>query len=296
MSARIFITLVLFFSASCQAWEVRYSDQPWSETESFLMPSDGEALPDAEVAIGSGKIRKAWLVMATTRYAHGVLGDTIEAGGLRVELDDGTQLTFELPQNSVFEDRYPRLHDMDGDGIDEILLIRSYLELGAALSVIKLSHDKLKILVQTQPIGKAFRWLNPVGAGDLDGDGRQEIAVVETPHIGGILKVYEYDDGALTEEYRLEGFSNHKIGSRNLRQSTLLDVNGDGLAELLIPAVGMRTLRVISLADRRIKELIRISHDSEITTAIVQRDLDGDGDLDITYGLSDGRRVEVLFP
>ena len=33
-------------------------------------------------------------------------------------------------------------------------------------------------------IGTRFRWLAPLGAADLDGDGRVEIAYAETPHPG----------------------------------------------------------------------------------------------------------------
>lgn len=296
MATRFLLILLLVVATSPHAWEMRFSDNAVDFKSDKKLANDPDALPDAELVEGKGKIRKAWLIKPTTRYSHGVLGDAIEAGGLRVELDDGSQLSLELPLNSVFEDRYPRLVDMDDDGVDEIVLVRSYLELGAALSIVKLSHGELRILVQTKPIGKAHRWLNPIGCADLDGDGRQEIAIVETPHIGGILKVYEHDDWSLTEEYRLEGFSNHKIGSRNLRQSALLDINGDGLAELLVPDEGMRDLRVISLANKRIKELERIRHDSDITTEIMTIDVDGDGDLDVTYGLADGRRVELLLP
>ena len=73
----------------------------------------------------------------TGRYGHGVIGDAIEASGLGVMDDRGVLLDLQLPADSVFEDRYPRFADPDGDGIDEILLVRSYLDLGAALAVIK---------------------------------------------------------------------------------------------------------------------------------------------------------------
>lgn len=287
--------ILLLLSAQASAWELRYQPEH-TPIAPAVIPDDPEALPDAEVAIGTGKIRQAWLVMPTTRYDHGVLGDAVEAAGVRVVLDDGSRLTLELPMNSVFEDRYPRLLDLDGDGVDELFLVRSYIDKGAALTVIKLSHGALRILVQTAPIGQAYRWLNPVGGGDLDGDGKQEIAVVETPHIGGILKVYEHNNWSLSEEYRLEGFSNHSIGSRQLGQSTLMDLDGDGLAEMLVPSVGRNELRVITLAGKRIKELHRFRHDSVINTAISKRDVDGDGDLDVTYGLADGRQVELLLP
>jgi hypothetical protein len=67
-----------------------------------------DALADGQPATGTGTIRQAWLVEPTTRYGHGVLGDGVEAGGLRVVLADDTALDFKLGPESVFEDLRPR--------------------------------------------------------------------------------------------------------------------------------------------------------------------------------------------
>ena len=68
-----------------------------------------------------------------------------------------------LSANSVFEDRKPRLADLDGDGTDEIIVVRSYLDRGAALSIVKLKAEGLEIVAETPAIGRANRWLNPAG-------------------------------------------------------------------------------------------------------------------------------------
>ena len=62
-------------------------------------------------------------------------------------------------------------------------------------------------------IGQPFRWLNPVGVGDFDGDGRREIAAVVTPHLGVTLKLYEWKGERLEPKHEAAGFSNHAIGS-----------------------------------------------------------------------------------
>jgi len=47
-------------------------------------------LPDGERVAGTRQISEAWLIQPTGRYRHGILGDTIEAGGLSLILRDGS--------------------------------------------------------------------------------------------------------------------------------------------------------------------------------------------------------------
>ena len=61
-------------------------------------------LPDGRVTTGTGDIAEAWYSEPTTRYAHAVLGDGIEAGALRVKNQRGEVYTFRLPSTEVFED------------------------------------------------------------------------------------------------------------------------------------------------------------------------------------------------
>ena len=72
--------------------------------------------------------------------------------------------------------------DMDGDGSNEILVIKSYLDRGASMALFKSTGDGLARIAQSAPIGRANRWLNIVGAADFDGDGKKEISAVITPH------------------------------------------------------------------------------------------------------------------
>ncbi|MSQ70451.1 MAG: hypothetical protein EXR27_04035 [Betaproteobacteria bacterium] len=90
-----------------------------------------DLLPDSRPGAGRNDIALAWLAAPTTRYAHGVLGDAIEAAALRVRLREGAELRYDLPSDSVFEDLQPRVLDLDGDGRDEIMVVRSRLDAGA---------------------------------------------------------------------------------------------------------------------------------------------------------------------
>lgn len=160
----------------------------------------------------------AWYDGPTTRYAHGVLGDTIEGTQLHAYSEGaltpcGAQ-SLELPEELVFEDTAPRLVDVDYDGLPEIIVVQSHQRLGAQLAVYEISNDGvgLHLVAATPFIGRSNRWLAPVGAADLDGDGVMEIAYVDRPHLARTLRVWRYDAGALTEVAALEGLSNHRIG------------------------------------------------------------------------------------
>jgi len=255
-----------------------------------------EILPDGVVSRGTRNISRAWLTGAAGRYGHGVLGDAIEAGGVAVELADGRRLALELGNESVFEDRIARIWDLDGDGRDEVVAVRSYLDRGAALAVIAPGRDVLRVIAETPAIGLANRWLNPVGTGDFDGDGRPEVAYVETPHIGGTLRVFALMDGRLVRKYSREGFSNHTLGERELGKSAVVDADGDGTPDMAVPDSWRRTLRVVTFKGGRFTELARIEHGgSPVATAVVAADLDGDGRNEVVYGLSDRRLVAVRF-
>lgn len=255
-------------------------------------PGFGEtAIPDGERATGTRQIKEAWLITPTTRYRHAILGDAVEAGGLAVILSDGSEHQFILDEASVFEDRYPRLADLDDDGDDEIYLVHSYLERGAALAVFEADSNGLRKGAETPALGIPNRWLNPVGSADFDGDGSTELALVTTPHIGGTLVVYRYAEGQLQEELRLPGFSNHAIGSREMRLSAIVDVDNDKVPELALPTSDRRELQIISLRGGSARTIRTVRHPHQISSAIEILEAPHGAGLQLSYRLADGTRV-----
>lgn len=152
-------------------------------------------------------IKSATFINPTTRYNHGILGDSIEYGGLRIR-DGNKKLTITLPDDHVFEDITPRLVDVDNDGNVEVIVIETDTSKGAALAI----YDETGKLAETPHIGTSHRWLAPIGVADFNADGDIDIAYIDRPHLAKRLRVWSYHDGKLTEVAHTSNLTNHKIG------------------------------------------------------------------------------------
>lgn len=251
-----------------------------------------DMLPDGEVSTGDAGIAEAWLTGPTQRYPHGIMGDAIEASGIRVVTADGKTLDMTLGPDSVFEDRLARLADVDGDGGDEVVVVHTYLNAGAALAVYEVRDGALRRLAEANAIGRPSRWLNPVGVADFDGDGMPEVAAVITPHIGGILKIYSVRGDVLVEEAASgRGFSNHFIGSRELGMSAMADANGDGVTDMFVPSADRGALRIVTFAGGEFSQIASVPLPARVNTALVR--VPGAASPTFAFGLSDGRLAVV---
>ena len=217
-------------------------------------PAAATRIPDSHAVSGSRNIAWVWLGSPTSRYPHDALGSSVHAASLHaiVVQPDGSQrtLSLELPPYRVFEDRLPRLADLDGDGRDEIILVESDLRLGSSLVVYGLRlgaaarQPVLAQLARGPFIGTPQRWLNPAGVADFDNDGRLDIAAVSTPHIGGVLTLYRYRPPVLEPEAQLPGLANHRIGTAEQQLSAIVNLPGQRSA-VILPGAGLRSLHVV---------------------------------------------------
>ncbi len=144
----------------------------------------------------------------TTRYAHGVLGDAVEWGRLTITTSESRRLVNVLPEERVFEDLEPRLADLDNDGRPEVIVVESHRNFGARLAIYGIDG----LITATDWIGTTNRWLAPIGAADIDGNGTMDIAYVDRPHLAKVIRIFSYVDGELVGVVGLPGYSNHRIG------------------------------------------------------------------------------------
>ncbi|WP_420568034.1 FG-GAP repeat domain-containing protein [Thalassovita sp.] len=167
------------------------------------------ALPGS---FAQAQIVSAQFIQPVDRYHHDILGDTPEWGGMRMHLANGRAITVTLPQSKIFEDITPRLVDVDGDGDPEVIAVETTDTLGARLTI----WDETGVIAATPNIGRRNRWLAPIGAADLDGDGKVEIAYIDRPHLARLLRVWRFEQGQLKLVAEKDGLTNHRIGDAEI--------------------------------------------------------------------------------
>ena len=93
-------------------------------------------------------------------------------------------------------------------------MVASHQQSGARLEVYGYPGPgkDIALLAHTPYIGRSHRWLAPIGAADLDGDGHVEVAYIDRPHLAKTLRVWRYRAGALEPVADAAGFTNHGIG------------------------------------------------------------------------------------
>lgn len=190
--------------------------------------------------VGASGVTSATYEDPTTRYAHGILGDTIEHGTLALRLSDGRRIRIVLPESRVFEDTEPRLADLDGDGQNEVIVVESDVRQGARLAV----YGAKGLIAANDYIGRPHRWLAPAGASDLDGDGFVEIAYVDRPHLAKTLMIWRFRNGQLEFVAALDGVTNHRIGERDIAGGIR---NCDGKPEVIVADADWQSVLAVRL-------------------------------------------------
>lgn len=279
---------------AAEPWVVERLDGaevPADPSTQILRKAPG-GLPDGYIAVQpDGDIVKAWYGDPTQRYGHGILGDATEAGALHVEISNGEQLSLKLPETEVFEDRTPRLVDLDGDGMTEIVTIRSSVIKGASVTIYGLENGALVQRATNGFIGRSNRWLNIAGIASFAGGREKQIAYVETPHIGGTLYFHAFRNVSLIRTGAIQGFSNHAIGTREMQLSAVVDIDGDLRMELAVPSDNRQSLRIIGTGQSGPYEQASIKLPARISKLFARR---GEGrDINFIVLLDDRQTYRI---
>lgn len=189
------------------------------------------------------------LAGATERYAHGVLGDDIEASRIAlVETGRPPNVVEEisLPEDRVVEGLAPIWSDIDGDGNRDVIVTTAGPDRGARIVAF---DEQGQRLAEGPAIGRGFRWRHQLAVAPFGPGGELEIADIRTPHIGGTVEFYRKRGDQLEIVARLSGYSSHDIGSRNLDLAVAGDFDGDQHVELLVPSESRTRLGAVHRTD-----------------------------------------------
>lgn len=226
------------------------------------------ALPDARILTDE---MGRWLFLSnpTSDYPHGVLGDALEARSITL-IDPNSNTVkikeIQIDPGDVIEGIAPLWVDLDGDGVREIIVTQSNINVGARIVVY---NQEGEVIAQSDPIGQGFRWLHLIAAAQIVNDYTLDLVVVRTPHIGGVLEIYELKDGRLEIATSIMGYSSHQIGSRNLDAALVTDVNGDEIPDIVLPDQSQQNLSALQLMNSKLTEIWKEPLNGKLTTNLM---------------------------
>jgi hypothetical protein len=255
----------------------------------FKRPRHDRPLQDGRIARGGRTIQAAWFSDPTQRYRHFALGTDHEPESLVIATTDHRAFKLKLPEDSVFEDREPRIVDIDG--VDMVIAVRTYLKKGAALALVAIVDKQIAIVAETPPIGAPFKWLNPIGPANFAGDGILQIALVRTPHIDGELQLWTARNGQMVQTVAIDDVCNHVVRSPFVKLHAIADFNGDGIPDLAVPSQDRRRIRFFSFRGGRAREIGQ----AELPSAAAEdfKVVMKEGRPAVQVGLGGGRSVIV---
>lgn len=257
--------------------------------EAWVSGLEVRPLPDARIVVHGKQL--ALLAEATTAYAHGVLGDSIEAGAISLLDLDGTaeqSRVISLPEGDVVEGIWPISADVTGDGAADLVVTLSNAVGGARIGA---WDDIADTWLLGPSIGTGYRWRHVIAVGPFAPSGQAEIAVVRTPHIGGILEFYSPGTPeSLVVTATRSGVTSHRLGSRNLDMGLAGDFDGDGTPEVVLPDMSrgalVATQRIADGAEQRWTFELPVKVTSNLMAGAW-----GAGRTTLAAGLADGRVI-----
>jgi hypothetical protein len=242
------------------------------------------AIPDARI-LQDERGRLLLVTGATTRYAHGILGDTVEGSSLTLVETDPPGVSRVIPMGGrVIEGIAPLWVDLDFDGLREIIVTLSDENKGAQLLVF---GEDGGVQAEGPAIGRGFLWRHQLAAFPADLEPNLVVADNLTPHSDGVLEFYRWDEVGFNVFTSAAGYSTHTLGSRNLDRTLAADVNGDALVDLLAPTQAGDGLGAFTVQSGTVFVAWTVGFGATLTTNIGAVRLTT-GELWLGMGLSNG--------
>ncbi len=247
--------------------------------------------PDARVVISENGLIAVYAAATNQRYVHGIMGDDLEPTELwvfRIEDKKLEEVAYvALSGDAVFEGIFPFWADIDEDGMPDLVTTVSDSAGGARLRAYLMREDGLHP-VDGPAIGRAYRWRHQLAFGPFGPNGEMELIDVLTPHIGGVIEWFRYQDGALVRVAALSGYTSHVINARNMDMAVIGDFNGDGLPEVVLPNQERTALSGIQRTEDGAEVVWTFPLNGRLNSNLTALSLE-DGTLLLAAGLEDGR-------
>ncbi len=256
------------------------------------------AQPDARLVMNSRGQVALYANATDQRYAHGIMGDRLEAATLLVlEAREGQMLIrarIDLPGEDVYEGIAPFWADIDGDGREDLVTTVANGSLGARIRAYIWDGARIRQEIDGPAIGRSQRWRHQLTAGPFGPDGAIEIVDVRAPHLAPAMEFFRLGDGALELAASFPGVTTHAIGSRNLDQTAAGDFNGDGAPEVLALDMSRRAIVSAQRHESGADEAWRLDAGGQIISNFAPVEL-LDGGLGLAVGTED-ERLRVWLP
>lgn len=195
--------------------------------------------PDARIARSNDGRIAVYANATNQRYVHGIMGDDIEGASLVVLRINDDQLEIieqiDLEGDAVYEGLSPMWADINEDGVQDLVTTVSDSQSGSRIRVYLFTENGI-LTVDGQAIGQANRWQHQLAWGAFGANAEMQLVDVLTPHIGGIVRFYEFDGTQMVIQAQISGYTSHVIGSRNLDMAVAGDFDGDGQLEIVLPS------------------------------------------------------------
>ena len=189
------------------------------------------------------------LTNPTDKYKHGILGDNIESETLTYfnsnEIENVNKINVINFSPQVFEGLFPIVSDN--------LIITTLSGDGRGSQIVGFDFNGVEVF-SSSVLSSGWRHV-------LGFENSYIINVVK-PHVLGELEVLKIVNKSLVQVSNLNGYSTHRIGSRNLDIFEFYTF--ENKRYLILPTFDFSSVAVVTFFDGELKEVSRVEFDNEI--------------------------------